>query len=486
MRCQPSVDFFLKFNVPVWYPWGPDEEVAAATNPHIARLAPLARHVEEALVGWGLQEPSAGPRVALSIEEEWAKFVEGRRTRREHRICQETGAQTQSRLAREKNPLVGKTTTVYEWELDYVESKYVRELVYKSYNRETLNRYGDAQKRYDSCFNKWHCCQDFGALTDDDYQRFEEEEEEENLIRQYDYETGTLWRSPSPRGPLPGASLLSEPRPAAPSLSEGAPVVSSSDPRPVSSPSSSEPHPAAPSSSGGAPVISSSSSYVPRPAAPSSSGGAPVISSSSSSVPRPATSSSFKGAPVVSSSSAMVVDDGHIFSVNGLHTTKPLIEYYSFVPPDPIHRRHPSPVAIDERVCNMVAAVAGQPGIHDQFKSTPLMQYATQFVQALSIKGSTPAVDSYDLAVGNCWYLGQNSRLLRFVRTGSLALSLVLPREQSLTEWHLTVHSAPLALFVCRLLQCTVDVDIALVFLQCGLLFNTLLLGPAIDHPPMF
>ncbi|KAF8961290.1 hypothetical protein BDZ97DRAFT_1921365 [Flammula alnicola] len=38
---QCSVDWLCHFHIPVWYPWGPTEVRAAASNPNIARLQPL-------------------------------------------------------------------------------------------------------------------------------------------------------------------------------------------------------------------------------------------------------------------------------------------------------------------------------------------------------------------------------------------------------------------------------------------------------------
>ena len=46
-REQPSVDWFCRYNVPVWYPWGHRETEAALTDRRLARFAPLPFQLQE-------------------------------------------------------------------------------------------------------------------------------------------------------------------------------------------------------------------------------------------------------------------------------------------------------------------------------------------------------------------------------------------------------------------------------------------------------
>jgi hypothetical protein len=46
-REQPSVDWFCRFHVPVWYPWGRNESEASRSNQRLARFAPTPYQLQQ-------------------------------------------------------------------------------------------------------------------------------------------------------------------------------------------------------------------------------------------------------------------------------------------------------------------------------------------------------------------------------------------------------------------------------------------------------
>jgi hypothetical protein len=97
----------------------------------------------------------------------WKAFFENRRARNELLKTRETPKQRQARESREKNPPV-KRTKVFLWSREE-NGEYRRESFYQSTNGMHLDSYGKDQKIYDAFSNEWDCCEEFGAVSPDEF-----------------------------------------------------------------------------------------------------------------------------------------------------------------------------------------------------------------------------------------------------------------------------------------------------------------------------
>ena len=97
----------------------------------------------------------------------WKVFFEKRRARNELLKARETTAQRNARESREKNPPV-KKTKVFLWTREE-NGEYRRESFYQSENGMHLDSYGKNQKIYDAFSNEWDCCEEFGAVSPDEF-----------------------------------------------------------------------------------------------------------------------------------------------------------------------------------------------------------------------------------------------------------------------------------------------------------------------------
>jgi len=97
----------------------------------------------------------------------WKAFFEKRRARNELLKARETPKQRQARESREKNPPV-KRTKVFLWRREE-NGEYRRESYYQAENGMHLDTYGKNQKIYDAFSNEWDCCEEFGALSSDEF-----------------------------------------------------------------------------------------------------------------------------------------------------------------------------------------------------------------------------------------------------------------------------------------------------------------------------
>ncbi|KAF6741020.1 hypothetical protein DFP72DRAFT_344018 [Ephemerocybe angulata] len=210
---QPTVEWFVKHGVPVWYRWGPKEEDIAASNSDIARLRPpITRSRPPSSFSASsfipdspasptpspasptpspasptptpasltpIQPPAVAPQAAPSTGggvparpapsgAEWIAFFRAREEKHAHILQKETPEARQRRENRIRKPPTS-SAAVFEWEVSQSDhTKYERVPVSARWRRDTLDSYGRHQKRYDPFFNEWDCCQLFGYDDPDD------------------------------------------------------------------------------------------------------------------------------------------------------------------------------------------------------------------------------------------------------------------------------------------------------------------------------
>jgi len=166
---QYSVDWFLQFNVPVWYPWGKQEADSAARGSSIARLAPLPYQLQEATTmihktpGNAMPWNSAPPPLSVAP---WLAFFERRKASAAKMMTWEKVEDRQRRIQREIQPPIANAN-VFEWRQDD-HGVFRRTAVVKADRTEVLANYGRNQKRYDSFANEWDCVSQLGELEEDE------------------------------------------------------------------------------------------------------------------------------------------------------------------------------------------------------------------------------------------------------------------------------------------------------------------------------
>lgn len=144
---QFSVDWFIDFGVPVWYPWNSDS--ASCVD---ERLSPLPHQIQHA-ASFLHQTP-------VHHDSPWIAFLEDRRVRCERMRLRETEQQKEVRLSRERQPPTS-SAGVYEWEMG-LDGQYQRVPVPARMRAEVLEDYGRDQKVYNSFMNEWDCAYEMG------------------------------------------------------------------------------------------------------------------------------------------------------------------------------------------------------------------------------------------------------------------------------------------------------------------------------------
>jgi hypothetical protein len=231
----PSIDWYIKCHVPMWYPWSWEHASEARYTDRIARLAPPPH-----LLQWAATFPTrslllpapdfsstpaaptqptpvtASAAAAPAEEKEWEKFFRYQALRNGDKFRNESDKDRQICEQRELKPPT-TNTTVYKWVQSQDDpSKRIRERVSKRWNADTLAEYG-TRRRYNSFDNEWDLCSEFSGDDNDgdndsmfaeDYEYPVEEclveaTLDENSAEEY-IQSNPLNRSPSP--------LLDEPR----------------------------------------------------------------------------------------------------------------------------------------------------------------------------------------------------------------------------------------------------------------------------------
>ena len=146
---QPTVEFYVRFGVPVWYHWGHREEALAQSNPEgFGRFVPPP-HLLQTARSFLIKEPAVIPTIKARP---WEVFFQERKRRGEN-----------AGLAPRKTP----TLKVFLWEQDS-EGKWMRVLVRSEERQVTLKQYGRRQKVFDERSNEWDCCEAMGNLDPDE------------------------------------------------------------------------------------------------------------------------------------------------------------------------------------------------------------------------------------------------------------------------------------------------------------------------------
>ncbi len=415
---QVSIDFLIKYCVPVWYRWGPEEISKAKHDPSLGRLAPPPDQLQRA-VEFLTKDPSPQPK---DTDRPWVAFFEERQKNLQFLTRSETPCNQQSRLDRERNPPT-VNTKVYVWSRGS-DSKFERQIVCKRENAETLSRYRANQKVYNSFWNEWDCCYSFTTATEMEKADWSDSDEDDLDLPEapiVPFETmPALSTSGNPSSNLPPTAPSSLQTVADLDLPEVPEVHSTSNPPPASPPTL----PTAEQ-----PVMR----WVPHFRAP---------------------------------------DRGHAYDVQTYPATESLHYFYGFVLPIPVPRRHPRPTTLSEKDFRLFAAIVNEDGLDEGFQDSTIMQYCHDFVKGLA-KNATPPNGLFDLAIGNPKCILGVDRV-RFLRArGTNLISLVLPVPN--VPWDLTVTNAIDALFLCRLEASMTELELCHVLLQRGVQFRTLL-----------
>ncbi|TEB26771.1 hypothetical protein FA13DRAFT_1635606 [Coprinellus micaceus] len=175
---DPEVQWFTDFGVPVWYRWGPAEEVEADKHEYIARRRPPKElelpskqdsTAEDVTMAEAAGETDRQAAEQHQKEPEWVAFFRKQEADRPALLTRETPLQRQRRLNRMREPPTS-STPVFEWELDPQSNVdvWIRVPIPAKWRAETLMDYGEAQKRYDPFYNEWDLWTEFGEVTQEE------------------------------------------------------------------------------------------------------------------------------------------------------------------------------------------------------------------------------------------------------------------------------------------------------------------------------
>ena len=180
-RSLPPIDFFCKYHVPVWYPWGPQQEKRAANHHWFTAYAPLPEQLQAATSSL-VRIPSPPPRSRVrpntaegsaptsekKARQTWHEFFAARDKRHAEMEKRESTSNRQKRLNRQQKPPT-KKTKVFRWlvslDHDADPDQRFRTLITRKEHDDWLDYYSSEQKRYDAWENEWDLCTEFG---DDD------------------------------------------------------------------------------------------------------------------------------------------------------------------------------------------------------------------------------------------------------------------------------------------------------------------------------
>lgn len=420
---QFSVDFLLKYNIPVWYFWGDDERKMARKSPYIARLAPLPHQLQVPMTILTtspspiVSTPTTPNSTSLPLQAKpkpssrpWVLYFEEREKKKVDPIQLQ---RAQNRMINRPHP---RRTKVYEWERDD-DGEYCRTVVARpSKNEETLDQYYASQKIYDPYFNDWHCCYAFGEGTHEE--RLQEKEDFNEFI------TGSAagyCGSPLPPPDLPLPDVVPP--------DSSVPLVSSSTERQVWTPTQSQTENLEPFEA----------QVERRQEIPS--------------------------------------------QVDLWRVGDTLYELYGFVPPSPMPSAHPSPLKISDTLRKQLCAVVGVREVQESLEKTVLIQYFFEFVESLA-KGS-PSNQLYDLAISNPVSILKSARLRCLKRLGPTFVVYHPPRGTATVPWRLAVTNGLDALFLCRLDDNLSDVALCSILYRRGIQFHTLYPLPHIIQNPL-
>jgi hypothetical protein len=166
----------------------------------------------------GQEQPIQQPQSSLSKGvASYEPFFARRRERKERALESESAKDKQKRENRERVPPKSKVM-IFEWKKD-ADNLYTRVRVTKSEYEDCFERHGKNQRRYDSFYNEWDMCTDFGVLDASDIAALDEEDDIYGPAR-------AMHKTPNPppetTAKISGldVSSISQPDPDAPILSQ--------------------------------------------------------------------------------------------------------------------------------------------------------------------------------------------------------------------------------------------------------------------------
>jgi len=194
-RHQFSVDFLVKYNVPVWYPWGSSEMKASDHNDSILRLTPPVHLLQETVTYIPISPSPLSPYSPAPMlssvdpstsdddneKKPWIAFFAKRDELRKKTIENEDDLNRLRRLNRERVPPT-KKTTVYVWEISSQNGSWVRNRLTRNEHEAIFDMFGEKNSIYNSVLNEWDC----GPFEQDDD---DDEDEDDFFDRLWD---GTL------------------------------------------------------------------------------------------------------------------------------------------------------------------------------------------------------------------------------------------------------------------------------------------------------
>lgn len=169
---QYSLEWFLRFNVPIWYPWGKAETDAASRQLSMSRFAPLAYQLQEVAT---MLHKYPGVVTPLNVNSKpvdsqpWVAFFAKREVLNTKMLSWEKEGEKRKRIQREKQPPTANAN-VFEWLEDDC-GVFQRTAVAKAERTDVLSNYGRNQKRYNPFFNEWDCIAELGVMDDDELAR---------------------------------------------------------------------------------------------------------------------------------------------------------------------------------------------------------------------------------------------------------------------------------------------------------------------------
>lgn len=161
---QPTVDFFVRLGVPVWYPWGRAEESLTRKNPNFWRKYIPPTHLLQRAHSYLTLPLVPAPSVSCEQHRPWESFFAERQRRA-------TGSM----------PTRKPAMKVFHWQKDF-NGDWNRIQVVKRMQSATLDDYGVNQKMYDEQNNEWDCCTEMGELDASEMQAADWEDGDEPIL----------------------------------------------------------------------------------------------------------------------------------------------------------------------------------------------------------------------------------------------------------------------------------------------------------------
>lgn len=173
LSLQPPVEWFCKFNVPVWYPWGAAEEALVQKIPSFNAYTPPAEMFQHEILQGSIPSALSTPLRMGEIMTfiPWQEFLMDRNQRnRDFESHHESLEEKAIRMERQADPPIIRTK-VFRWirgQSNPDDPHLYRTLVNPSDNFTCIANYGERQKYYDAFHNEWDLCTEFDLADNSD------------------------------------------------------------------------------------------------------------------------------------------------------------------------------------------------------------------------------------------------------------------------------------------------------------------------------